>query len=647
MQPTQLGPYKIRSRLGRGGMGAVYEAEEGGGGRLVAVKTLATHLGDDAGLRRRFAAEIETLKGLRHPGIVQLLAFGEEDGIPFFAMELVRGRSLDQELRSGRLFTWRETVMLALEVVRALKSAHDHGVVHRDLKPANLLLLDAPMDGATVKLADFGIARLFGDTSQTLAGTVVGTAEFMAPEQAAGKPVDQRADLYTLGLVMFAMLTGRPPFHGGDVSQLLERQRREEPPRIATRVPGVPPELDQLMSRLLAKDPADRPANALAVGRSLTAIAGLPDTTVGPAAGQMATEPGAAATAHDRGQRPTEPVAVAARKATVDNCAATQPMPAAAADGAFLIGGGLPRADVPTQPHTDGASPSEFARARTVPAEDPRAAAPVAGNRFTTVEELHRASRLRAAAENRRQRLWQGVVAALTIAAAGAVAFLLLRPRTADELHARIRTIASDEAADLRDARPLIDEFLTRHPQDPRAAAVGDLARTLDVDALERRTRRRQLTDRPLPPIERDYRAAMAREAESPAACITALDAILAVTPTDRAAAAGGREPTEVWLGLVHRQIDRLAPLAAKEREQDTTRARAVLAEAADLATAAATASDPAQAAEVTTRRRTLLQSLIELNAARPHMAAIVAEARQLLGDAPPTPETTPREPQP
>jgi serine/threonine protein kinase len=110
MQPTQLGPYKIRSRLGRGGMGAVYEAEEGAGGRLVAVKTLAAHFGDDAGLRRRFEGEIETLKALRHPGIVQLLAFGEEDGIPYFAMELVPGKSLDQELRAGRLFTWRETV---------------------------------------------------------------------------------------------------------------------------------------------------------------------------------------------------------------------------------------------------------------------------------------------------------------------------------------------------------------------------------------------------------------------------------------------------------------------------------------------------------------------------------------------------------
>ena len=173
MNPTQLGPYEIRSRLGRGGMGAVYEAVDTTSGESVAVKVLASHLADDPGLRSRFDAEIETLKNLRHPGIVRLLAFGEQDDQPFFAMELVRGKSLEQLLRSGRRFTWRETVAIALEVTRALKVAHDHGIVHRDLKPANLLVADPPSDaatlatsaatdggpeGGTVELADVGMA---------------------------------------------------------------------------------------------------------------------------------------------------------------------------------------------------------------------------------------------------------------------------------------------------------------------------------------------------------------------------------------------------------------------------------------------------------------------------------------------------------
>lgn len=639
MQPTQLGPYKIRSRLGRGGMGAVYEAEEGAGGRLVAVKTLAAHFGDDAGLRRRFEGEIETLKALRHPGIVQLLAFGEEEGIPYFAMELVPGKSLDQELRAGRLFTWRETVALAIEVVRALKSAHDHGVVHRDLKPANLLLLDQPVDGTTVKLADFGIARLFGDASQTLAGTVVGTAEFMAPEQAAGRHVDHRADLYALGLVMYAMLTGRPPFHGGDVAHLLDRQRREEPPRIATRVPDVPPELDQLVARLLAKDPAQRPANALAVGRSLAAIAGLPDTSPGVAAAFAAGRPPAAGTVHDQ---PRPATAAASPPAAIDQFAATQAMPGAAPPPPAAGPAGSAAA---TRVHTHNASPSAFAGAPTVPTVEPGVATPPAATRFTTVEQLHRAARQRVEAEQRRQRLWQAVATVLTVAAAGAAVFLLARQRTADELHGRITAVAADETADLRDVRPLIDQFLARHPQDPRAAAVRGLALRLDVDALERRTRRRQLTDRPLAPIERDYRAAMAREPESPAGCVAALDAILAVTPADTAAADGGREPTEVWLGLVRRQIDRLAPLAVKEREQDDARGRAVLAEAADLA--AAEAAEPARSAELSARRRSLLEGLVELNATRPHMATIVDEARRLLAAGPASATTPPPEPRP
>lgn len=604
MQPTQLGPYKIRSRLGRGGMGAVYEAEDTGSGRLVAVKTLAAHLGDDAGLRRRFAAEIETLKALRHPGIVQLLAFGEEDGVPYFAMELVAGKSLEQVLRGGRLFTWRETVALALEIVRALKSAHDHGVVHRDLKPANLLLLDTPVAGTTVKLADFGIARLFGDAGQTLAGTVVGTAEFMAPEQAAGQAVDQRADLYALGLVMFAMLTGRPPFQGGDVGSVLERQRREAPPRVATMVPGVPPNLDQLVDRLLAKDPAQRPANAMAVGRLLAAID--------------------------------------------DACGATRTMPEATTADRPLPANGP---DAATLAHTAGPRDSAFAHARTVAAETAPATGSATGNRFTTVEELHRATRQRAAADRRRQRIWQTLAVAVTAAAILGGGAVLLRPRSADELYSGIDAIAADEASDLRDAQSLIAEFLLRYPADARAGEVRELDHRLDVDMLERKARRRPRPARPLPPIERDYRAAMAHETESPATCVAALEALRAVTTVETGTGAAPRDDgggsSGLWLALVNRQIDRLAPLAAREREEDVTRAEAVLAEATALATAAGAAA-AAERAALADRRRTLLESLVTLNVARPHMASLVAAARRLLGEQPADPDpTTQPEPHP
>ena len=273
MEPQQLGPYVLIKRLGRGGMGAVYEARHQDTGEYVAVKVLASHLADDLGLKERFDAEIQTLKPLRCPGIVQLIAYGEDEGQPYFAMELVHGQSLERLIRGGRKFTSEEVISLSIEIARSLKVAHDHGIIHRDLKPANLLVPDNPGEvNAGVKLADFGIAKLFGAASQTAHGSIVGTAEFMAPEQAAGKPLDARADLYTLGLVMFTMIAGKPPFRGSQLTEIITKQLREAPPRVSSFHHDIPDELDHLIDDLLSKDPAKRPASALAVGRRLTAI---------------------------------------------------------------------------------------------------------------------------------------------------------------------------------------------------------------------------------------------------------------------------------------------------------------------------------------------------------------------------------------
>ena len=327
-------------------------------------------------------------------------------------------------------------------------------------------------------------------------------------------------------------------------------------------------------------------------------------------------------------------------------------MPAAeTSDGPLLGTGPAAAADAATRPHTYRARGSELAHARTVPAETAETPAPIARNRFTTVEELHRLTRQRAAAERRRQHVWQALAAVVTGAVILGGGYLMMRPRSADELYARIDAIAADEASDLRDARPLIEEFLSRHEADPRAAAVRDIDRRLEVDVLERKTRRRPRSDRALPLIERDYRAAMAREADSPAGCVAALEAILAVSHAD---ATGGEatsvpdtESTALWLALVRRQIDRLEPLATREREEDTNRAKAVLAEAAELAGASAAAS-AAERSDLVARRRKLLEGLVELNASRPHMATFVAEARRLLGDQATQPTSpAPPEPQP
>ncbi len=222
MDPERVGPYRVLRRLGRGGMGVVYEAEEQPGGQRVAVKLVAATAELDHGLRTRFEAEIHTLRKLNHPNIVRLLGFGEEAGQLYYAMELVEGESLESELARGRRFDWREVVQIAVQVCQALRHAHDRGIIHRDIKPSNLLLSPA----GEVKLSDFGIARIFGQTRLTMPGNVVGTAEFMAPEQAEGQTAGPGADLYSLGAVMYVLLAGKPLFRARSLPEARRWLRR-------------------------------------------------------------------------------------------------------------------------------------------------------------------------------------------------------------------------------------------------------------------------------------------------------------------------------------------------------------------------------------------------------------------------------------
>jgi len=456
---------------------------------------------------------------------------------------------------------------------------------------------------------------------------VVGTAEYMAPEQAAGFPLDHRVDLYALGLVIHAMLTGRPPFRGGDAAEVLRRQRTEPAPRLSASLADVPQALDELVDRLLAKDPARRPASALAVGRLLSAIDCSIPVTPPPEVPAGEGVDLLAPTCLDAGG-PGVVIAGAATVRGIDGDAATMPAPAlVATDDA--ASDGLPRR--PTEPHQG------LAAADTQPMT----------NRFVTLEDLHRAAH---EAERRRRgrdvalRLITGIGIAAILAGGG---YALLRKPTADELHTRIMTIAGDSSADLRDARALIATFLGDHADDPRAAEVRDVAHTLDLDTLERRARRRRLDDRDITPLEREYRTAMAREPDGAAACIAALEAVLALhadQPTD-AAAEASLEPEQrssLWLDLIRRQLDRLRPRASRDRDEDMARVAGVLAEAEELAAAAATADADDERLELLERRRNLLAGIIELYADRPHLAEPVERARTLLAEPPPAPEDPP-----
>jgi serine/threonine protein kinase len=169
-----LGPYQVQKLIGRGGMGSVYQGIHTKSGESVAIKVIASGIANQPRFRRRFAAEIEALKRLKHPNIVSLVGYGEEQGMLFYSMEFVAGQSLHDILRSRKTLSWQDVVHVGIETTSALKHAHNIGIIHRDLKPANLM-----MDGSgVVKLTDFGIAKLFGSTDETAAGSVIGTADY-------------------------------------------------------------------------------------------------------------------------------------------------------------------------------------------------------------------------------------------------------------------------------------------------------------------------------------------------------------------------------------------------------------------------------------------------------------------------------------
>ncbi|MDR3199433.1 MAG: serine/threonine protein kinase [Planctomycetaceae bacterium] len=277
MQPEQLGPFRIGRVLGRGGMGAVYEGVHEQTGETAAVKVLLSTLQEDDELRLRFEAEIDTLKRLRHPNIVRLFGFGEEQGMLYYVMEMVDGPSLHQEMKRQRLFQWHEVAKIGLEMCFAFKHAHDRGITHRDIKPANILLERQ----GTIKLSDFGIAHFFGGQRLTEIHSVVGTLEYMSPEQALASPVNTRSDLYSLGAVLYALLVGRPPFTARNLPEILRKHQKGIIESIrATRL-DVPDELEIIIFDLLKIKPEDRPHNAYLVAKRfqslLQALVGPPE----------------------------------------------------------------------------------------------------------------------------------------------------------------------------------------------------------------------------------------------------------------------------------------------------------------------------------------------------------------------------------
>jgi hypothetical protein len=294
------GRYRLTRELARGGMATVWDAQDPLLSRRVAVKILHPTLAGDDSVRARFRHEAVAAAKLTHPAIVATYDTGD-DGVAYIVMQLVEGPTLRRMLDQRGPLPVGEAADVAAQVAEALDHAHSHGIVHRDIKPANVLV---PPDGQ-IKVTDFGIAKATGDEDLTRTGTVVGTARYLAPEQVSGDPVDGRADVYALGLVLYEMLAGELPFTGDtEVSTAMARLTRTPEP-VRSRRRDVPPALDSIVSRCLARDPDDRYPTA---GDLLVALEPVRE----PPSGQLPAVP-----------RVSEPGAVADPTIGVDRTAAS------------------------------------------------------------------------------------------------------------------------------------------------------------------------------------------------------------------------------------------------------------------------------------------------------------------------------------
>ena len=289
---TRLGPYEILSPLGAGGMGEVYKARDTRLERDVAIKVLPPHLSENAEFRQRFEREAKAISQLSHPHVCALYDVGRQDGVEYLVMELLEGQTLADRLDRGAL-ALEQTLRVGVEIADALEKAHRRGIVHRDLKPGNVMLTKSG-----VKLLDFGLAKTVApereaaftslpteaDRPLTEKGTVMGTFQYMAPEQLEGKEADSRSDIFALGCVLYEMATGKKAFSGSSRASMIAAILEREPPLISTIVPMTPPALERVVKTCLAKDPDERWQSAHDVKSELAWIAEAGSQAGAPAA---------------------------------------------------------------------------------------------------------------------------------------------------------------------------------------------------------------------------------------------------------------------------------------------------------------------------------------------------------------------------
>ncbi len=285
MTPSQIGRYRIDSRLGAGGMGEVFLAEDMTLGRRVALKVLTPSGGPDSDRARRFAQEARLASAISHPNIAQIFEIGEADGVNFIAMEYVEGEALSARVLRGPSSP-ADVIEIAIQTFDALDEAHARGIVHRDLKPANILMTER----GRVKVLDFGLAKLVvrdaADNTATRldtdSGLILGTVHYMSPEQALGREVDTRTDIFSAGIVLYELLTGRLPFSGNSTTETFDRIMHAQPDSISRLNDAAPPELERIVKKALEKEPARRYQTARDVLVDLTNLKRDSDSGVQP-----------------------------------------------------------------------------------------------------------------------------------------------------------------------------------------------------------------------------------------------------------------------------------------------------------------------------------------------------------------------------
>jgi Flp pilus assembly protein TadD len=261
------GRYEIVRLLGQGGMGAVYQAKQISMDRMVALKLIHPHVATSPDVVKRFHREMQACSRIEHPNTIQVFDYGDEKGQLFLAMEFLDGKPLGKVLAEAGALPLSRLLHITIQITRALGAAHQRGIAHRDLKPDNVMLLERYGEPDFVKVLDFGIARFLEEqtdvSKMTAEGALIGTPMYMSPEQALGKTIDHRSDFYSLGVMLYQMALGQPPFNGPTLASLIVAHAQEAPTPPSSVKPGiVPASLEKLILRLLAKDPTERPETA-------------------------------------------------------------------------------------------------------------------------------------------------------------------------------------------------------------------------------------------------------------------------------------------------------------------------------------------------------------------------------------------------